>query len=121
MHQKNVSNKVALGNIMAIILVYRVANRLKLMIRRFCYRFTPFFKIQVFVRLQKLGLCVSHSSTIKMLTCVGKDFDSKVLAWKSTIESELMPSIPLHQVNNIAIVFAYYYYLCRTRSQTIHV
>ena len=49
---------------------------------------------QVFERLQKLGVCMAHSTTIKLLDSIGEDFDSKVLDWKSAVETELMPLLP---------------------------
>lgn len=52
----------------------------------------------MFERLQKLHLCMSHSSTIKLFDYIGKDFDSEVLMWKKAIESEVMPSLPLTEV-----------------------
>ena len=53
---------------------------------------------KVFERLQKLQLCMSHSSTIRLFDAIGKDFDSEVLQWKEVIETELMQSHPLNEV-----------------------
>lgn len=41
---------------------------------------------------------MSHSSTIKLFDCMGKDFDSEVLQWKETIEKEVMPYLPDSEV-----------------------
>lgn len=43
---------------------------------------------------------MSHSSTIKLFDHMGKDFDSKVLQWKSDIEREVMPYLPLTEVRS---------------------
>lgn len=52
----------------------------------------------MFERLQKLQLCMSHSSTIRLFDAIGEDFDSEVLEWKEVIETEVMPSLPLNEV-----------------------
>ena len=38
--------------------------------------------MQVFQRLQKAGVCVSHSTTIKLVKHLGDDFDCDVKLWK---------------------------------------
>ena len=34
-------------------------------------------------RLQKLGVCMSHKSTVRLITSVGKDHDRKVIEWQN--------------------------------------
>ncbi len=43
---------------------------------------------------------MSHSTTVRLLDVIGKDFDSEVLQWKELIETELMQSFPLSNVSN---------------------
>ena len=47
--------------------------------------------VQVYDRLQKVGLCLSHGRTIKNLIVdrLGEGFDEKVLQWKSVVESSM--------------------------------
>lgn len=44
---------------------------------------------QVFTRLQKVGLCLSHGSTIKLVDELGKGFNQRVLEWKADVESSI--------------------------------
>ena len=41
----------------------------------------------MFSRLQKVGLCLSHGSTIKLVDELGKGFDQDVLMWKADAQS----------------------------------
>lgn len=41
---------------------------------------------QVYQRLQKLGLCLAHSRTIKLIDTLGENFDSLVQRWKTAAE-----------------------------------
>lgn len=45
--------------------------------------------MQVYGRLQRLNVAVSHSSVIRLLDKVGKGFDSKVLEWRDSLISFL--------------------------------
>lgn len=55
------------------------------------------YVIQVFQRLQKLNLCMSHQVTSTLISTIGKDYDAKVHQWKqdvlvevdSTVEAEV--------------------------------
>ena len=47
--------------------------------------------VQVYDRLQKVGLCLSHGRTIKLVDRLGEGFDEQVLHWKSQIESTMDP------------------------------
>ena len=47
------------------------------------------FISQVFQRLQKAGLCLSHSSSIKLLVECGRNFDSPVKLWKEEAEDKI--------------------------------
>ena len=38
--------------------------------------------LQVFQRLQKLNICMSHQVTSSLVTAVGTDFDANVYQWK---------------------------------------
>lgn len=44
---------------------------------------------QVHQRLQKLNVCVSHSSVIRLLDKVGSGFDAKVIKWRDDITATL--------------------------------
>ena len=46
-------------------------------------------RIQVYDRLQKVGLCLSHGRTIKIVDRLGEGFNEKVLQWKSVVESSM--------------------------------
>ena len=39
----------------------------------------------MFTRLNKLGICLSHSRTIKIIKEFGDHYDSEVLFWKSAL------------------------------------
>ena len=41
---------------------------------------------QVYQRLQKIGLGLSHQQTIRIVDNLGEDFDKKVLKWKENAE-----------------------------------
>lgn len=43
--------------------------------------------LQVFTRLQKLLLCVSHKSTLSFIDKLGQNYDEPVKSWKEDIES----------------------------------
>ena len=46
-------------------------------------------EIQVFERLQKLHLCLSHKATIAYMTLLGIEHDAEVHEWKKNIEAEM--------------------------------
>ena len=46
-------------------------------------------KQQVFQRLQKLNLCLSHETTVKLVKMLGESFDSEVLEWRDALTSAL--------------------------------
>lgn len=46
-------------------------------------------KLQVFERLQKLHLCLSHKATIAYMTSLGIGHDSEVHEWKRNIEAAM--------------------------------
>ena len=52
------------------------------------------FQFQVYERLQKLCITVSHKSMIHLLDDVGKDFDRVVCEWRDSF-------IPLLGVNEV--------------------
>lgn len=43
--------------------------------------------IQVYTRLQKLRLCLSHKATLSFIETLGIDFDKDVISWKNDIEA----------------------------------
>ena len=44
-------------------------------------------------RLQKVGLCLSHRSTIRLVDKFGEGFDQKVVQWKTEIEETMDASV----------------------------
>ena len=40
---------------------------------------------QVYDRLNKLLLCTSHSTMLRLLSSIGHDFDSKVIGWSQSL------------------------------------
>ena len=40
-------------------------------------------------RLQKVGMCLSHSCTLKLVDKLGEGFDKKVLQWRSKAEASM--------------------------------
>lgn len=57
----------------------------------YCTRLNTYVYVQVYDRLQKVGLCLSHGRTIKLVDRLGEGFDERVLHWKSLIESTMDP------------------------------
>lgn len=45
--------------------------------------------LQVYQRLQRLNLTVSHSSVIRLLESVGEKFDAQVKEWRDVLVSTL--------------------------------
>lgn len=45
--------------------------------------------MQVFQRLQKLNLCMSHQVTSTLITSIGSEYDKEVHQWKDAALSEL--------------------------------
>lgn len=41
--------------------------------------------LQVFDRLNKLNLCVSHTATVSIVTALGKDHNKEVKKWRDEI------------------------------------
>ena len=41
--------------------------------------------LQVFQLLQKIGVCISHSSTIRLVEHLGKNVDAHVKEWKENV------------------------------------
>ena len=50
----------------------------------------------MFDRLQKVGICLLHSNTIKLVGFLGDDFDEPVKKWKEHVEQQISSLI---QVN----------------------
>ena len=57
---------------------------------------------QAYTRLQKLGVCMSHRSTLRMVDSLGKDHDEVVRKWqeelKETINTEMVMTF-IYQVS----------------------
>ena len=51
--------------------------------------------VQVFERLQKLNICMSHQVTVSLLNTVGLGYDTRVFQWRDSLLSNL---------ENVAIV-----------------
>ena len=45
--------------------------------------------LQVFQRLQKAGICLSHSSTVKLVDKLGVHYNSEVMQWKQNTEAKI--------------------------------
>lgn len=43
-------------------------------------------KLQVYTRLNKLGMCVSHKTVIRLVKKLGKDHDHPVVQWKEAVD-----------------------------------
>ena len=43
--------------------------------------------LQVFHRLNKLGLCLSHKQTLHVVKHLGMGYDRQVLEWKAAVEN----------------------------------
>ena len=44
--------------------------------------------MQVYDRLQKLGISMSYKSTVRLLKDIGKDHDHNVVAWRDQLINE---------------------------------
>ena len=55
--------------------------------------------MQVFVRLQKLGLCLSPPGTLRLLDCLGDGHDEKIWEWRESLTARLQ----IAQVNCVLI------------------
>ena len=65
-------------------------------------------------RLQKVGLCLSHRSTIRLVDKFGEGFDRKVLQWKTEIEETMDAS-----VSTVDVVNNYYTLLILVESRAV--
>jgi len=45
--------------------------------------------MQVFTRLQRLGICLSHKATLNIVDHMGEHHDEKVLQWVQDLESAI--------------------------------
>lgn len=59
--------------------------------------YTRWLYLQVFTRLQKLALCMSHCSTVRLIEQLGKGHDSVLVQWRDHI-------MPLVQVSYVIII-----------------
>ena len=67
----------------------------------------------MYERLQKLHLCVSHATTIRMFDKLGQNFDSEVFKWKEELESKVLNNnqVDAHEATQVCIVLIYMSYL----------
>jgi len=56
--------------------------------------------MQVFQRLQKLNLCVSHQILTSIINTAGTNFDEKVCQWRSSLHGELQKVV---EVSNFPV------------------
>ena len=45
--------------------------------------------VQVINRLQKLNVCMSHQTTVKLVEMLGSDFDTRVHYWRDSLINDL--------------------------------
>ena len=64
-------------------------------VRFFLCTFCDDYLLQVFIRLQKMGICLSSVSTRRVIDSLGKDHDRTVLDW---VEN-LIPCTPMSHVS----------------------
>ena len=63
----------------------------------------------MFSRLQKVGLCLSHGSTIKLVDELGKGFDD-VLKWKADAESCMDVIVSIKTKKSIMCYLSLFFY-----------
>ena len=70
-----------------------LANRY-LSVINYCYTYIYVHSayLQVFNRLQKLALCMSHRSTVRLIEQLGRGHDSALIQWRDNV-------MPLVQVS----------------------
>ena len=71
------------------------------------------YSSQLFTRLQKLGLCMSHTGVISLLDSLGQDCDDDVMNWCSDITS-----ITLNVTINIIIITISFIFNMQDQSPT---
>lgn len=64
-------------------------NRYNSILASLHYRLWDIIMLQVYQRLQRLNLTVSHSSVIRLLESVGEKFDAQVKEWRDVLVSTL--------------------------------
>ena len=47
------------------------------------------FHLQVYTRLQKLGICLSHMATLTAVDQIGRDHDKPVLDWVHKLSTDI--------------------------------
>ena len=63
---------------------------------------------QVFQRLQKAGLCLSLSSSMKLVVECGRNFDSPIKLWKKEAEDKISAIQVGRYIDNLHL----YEYIC---------
>ena len=61
--------------------------------------------VQVFNRLQKLGVCASHRDTLNSLDILGEGYETKVKQWRA----DLMPKIVQNKNVRLIIIIIVIY------------
>ena len=59
---------------------------------------------QVFNRLQKLGLCLSPASTLKLLGNWGEGHDEKIFKWQDSLLERLQALVEEQVKNNLFMI-----------------
>ena len=59
---------------------------------------------QVFNRLQKLGLCLSPASTLKLLGNLGEGHDEKIFEWQDSLLERLQALVEEQVKNNLFMI-----------------
>ncbi len=49
----------------------------------------------MYQRLNNLGICVSHNTTLRLLDKLGENFDAEVMEWKKKLEDTLVEQVIL--------------------------
>ncbi len=57
---------------------------------------------KVYQRIQKVGICLSHQSTVNLVEGLGDHFDRKVKEWQKIAESKLEPSQVLMKLGELS-------------------
>lgn len=77
-----------------------------LSILRILHQCVQYNTLQAYQRLQKLHVCMSHDSTIKLMDNVGEGYDQKVVTWKKETEDSILA---LKQVSKIQFLYTWLY------------
>ena len=71
--------------------------------------------VQVFNRLQKLNVCMSHQTTVKLVEMLGSDFDTRVHYWRDSLINDL-DNVTVVRKHITTCNWAHHVFLCRLMS-----